>query len=238
MTGVHSKVATIMKETELGTRCGRRTMYVSCRFIASGSISVMRYNNNPPAPAPPRPGAKPAPRARGQPAPPAEPPTGYDFDLPCYDTGTSRWCGNPAAFAIKNPRSWEAQHYRDGKYPPAADFLPGNEHPDERRSRAPPPPVPTYADAASSSSARRKGKGRAKEPTTAAQVAASSNASPSTKASAPLPAAMRRFYAPRTEPLPHDNALDIAATAPNMMAALLRESARPHQVSFSAAVQA
>src|SRR5437660_5031841 len=46
MTGVHSKVATIMKETELGTRCGRRTMYVSCRFIASGSISVMRYNNN------------------------------------------------------------------------------------------------------------------------------------------------------------------------------------------------
>src|SRR5207302_7669921 len=48
MTGVHSKVATIMKETELGTRCGRRTMYVSCRFIASGSISVMRYNNNNP----------------------------------------------------------------------------------------------------------------------------------------------------------------------------------------------
>src|SRR5437588_10707254 len=46
MTGVHSKVATIMKEMELGTRCGRRTMYVSCRFIASGSISVMRYNNN------------------------------------------------------------------------------------------------------------------------------------------------------------------------------------------------
>src|SRR5437868_12383603 len=47
MTGVHSKVATIMKETESGTRCGRRTMmYVSCRFIASGSISVMRYNNN------------------------------------------------------------------------------------------------------------------------------------------------------------------------------------------------
>src|SRR5207302_11461197 len=46
MTGVHSKVATIMKETELGTRCGRRTMYVSCRFIASGSIRVMRYNNN------------------------------------------------------------------------------------------------------------------------------------------------------------------------------------------------
>src|SRR5205807_5727662 len=46
MTGVHSKVATIMKETESGTRYGRRTMYVSCRFIASGSISVMRYNNN------------------------------------------------------------------------------------------------------------------------------------------------------------------------------------------------
>src|SRR5437588_10105184 len=46
MTGVHSKVATIMKETESGTRCGRRTMYVSCRSIASGSISVMRYNNN------------------------------------------------------------------------------------------------------------------------------------------------------------------------------------------------
>src|SRR5205807_6391753 len=46
MTGVHSKVATIMKETESGTRCGRRTMYVGCRFIASGSISVMRYNNN------------------------------------------------------------------------------------------------------------------------------------------------------------------------------------------------
>src|SRR5205807_130237 len=46
MTGVHSKVATIMKEMESGTRWGRRTMYVSCRFIASGSISVMRYNNN------------------------------------------------------------------------------------------------------------------------------------------------------------------------------------------------
>src|SRR5205807_9030065 len=46
MTGVHSKVATIMKETESGIWCGRRTMYVSCRFIASGSISVMRYNNN------------------------------------------------------------------------------------------------------------------------------------------------------------------------------------------------
>src|SRR5437899_12986166 len=55
MTGVHSKVATIMKETGSGTRCGRRTMYVSCRFIASGSISVMRYNNNnnqPPAQGP------------------------------------------------------------------------------------------------------------------------------------------------------------------------------------------
>src|SRR5205807_7194685 len=46
MTGVQSKVATIMRETELRTRCGGRTMYVSCRFIASGSISVMRYNNN------------------------------------------------------------------------------------------------------------------------------------------------------------------------------------------------
>src|SRR5437588_4063798 len=46
MTAVHSKVATIMKEMESGTRCGRRTMYVSSRFIASGSISVMRYNNN------------------------------------------------------------------------------------------------------------------------------------------------------------------------------------------------
>src|SRR5437879_520388 len=54
MTGVHSKVATIMKETDLGTRCGRRTMYVSCRFIASGSISIMRYNNNNPGRHPPR----------------------------------------------------------------------------------------------------------------------------------------------------------------------------------------
>src|SRR5207302_7442878 len=77
-----------------------------------------------------------------------------------------------------------------------------------------------------------------KEPTTAAQVAPSSNAGPSTKAQALLPAAMRRFYAPRTELLLHDNALDIAATAPNMMAALLREAACPHPVSFSAAVNA
>src|SRR5437879_9902760 len=46
MTGVHLKVATIMKETELGTRCRRRTMDVSCRLIASGSIRVTRYNNN------------------------------------------------------------------------------------------------------------------------------------------------------------------------------------------------
>src|SRR5205807_6453141 len=52
----------------------------------------------------------------------------------------------------------------------------------------------------------------------------------------PLPAATRRFSALRTEPLPLNNALDIAATAPNMMAALLREAACPHPVSFSATV--
>src|SRR5205807_9232929 len=103
-------------------------------------------------------------------------------------------------------------------------------------ARAPPPTVPSYADAAASYSARRKGKGRANDLTSAAQVAASSIAGPPAKAPAPLPAAMRRFFAPRTEPLPHDNALDIAATAPNMMAALLREAACPHPVSFSAAV--
>src|SRR5207237_8731108 len=106
----------------------------------------------PPASGPPSPGTQAAPRARGQPAQPAEPPTGYDYDLPCYDTGTSRWYGDPAAFAIKNPRSWEAQHYREGKYPPTADFLPGNENTATRRVRAPPPPVaPDAAPPATSS---------------------------------------------------------------------------------------
>src|SRR5437879_5311235 len=96
-----------------------------------------------PPSAPPGPGPRTAPKPRGPPPPATESATGYDFDTPCYDTSTSRWYGNPAAVAIKNPRSWEAQHYREGKYPPAADFLPGNENPEERRTRPPPPPVKT-----------------------------------------------------------------------------------------------
>src|SRR5207245_3022835 len=63
------------------------------------------------------PGPKPAPKPRGPPPPATESATGYDFDTPCYDTSTSRWYGNPAAFAIKNPRSWEPQHYREGTSP-------------------------------------------------------------------------------------------------------------------------
>ncbi|PWW74172.1 hypothetical protein C7212DRAFT_346435 [Tuber magnatum] len=79
---------------------------------------------------------------------------------------------------------------------------------------------------------------KGKDPVAAAQVAASSSASPPTRGVPPLQAASRRFFAPCTIPLPHNNAVNIAARTPDIMAAVLKDSNCPHPASFSATVNA
>jgi hypothetical protein len=205
---------------------------LSSRMTATTSAVPPR--NPPPIPSASRP------RQQRQ-APPTAPPlptndttNAKDPDFPTYDTNLRQWFGDPAAYAVKYPRSWEAEQQRDGKYDPSI-FLPGTDHPSIKRKPPAPPPL-TYASAAAQPVAgggkSRKGKGKA----SAAQVAASSSAAPESKGPAPLPLADRRFFSPRTNPSPHADALRIAATAPDIAASVLREANCPLPLAFTATV--
>ena len=50
-------------------------------------------------------------------------PACFDTDCPSYNTTTYKWHSNPAAYAAKYPRSYEAQMWKDGKYPDITEFL-------------------------------------------------------------------------------------------------------------------
>src|SRR5205807_8755976 len=141
---------------------------LTSRFVAAATC--------PPPPPPP-----PLPQPRRQPPPPPPPPTQppyllagvgdypatYDPDIPWYCTETHKWYGNPSAFAVKYPSSWEAQKYNNGGYPDNSDFTPGHLDPEYR------PPQPSYAAAASSSeppNGKWKGKANGTTQTTPAEI--------------------------------------------------------------------
>src|SRR5437899_5038662 len=137
------------------------------------------------------------------------------------------------AFAIQCSRSWEAQKYNNARYPANSYFTLGHLDPEYR------PPQQSYAAAASSSEPPKgkvKGKAKGKKPTTPAEVAASSAAAPKSKGPSPLPAAERRFFAPRLFPLEHEDPVRMADTAPDIMAKVLRDANCPYPFSFTATV--
>ena len=113
-------------------------------------------------------------------------PAQFDTDCPSYDPTSRKWYGNPAGWAAKHPRSYEAQMWRDGKYPDITEFLspapaaPGQSGPSSR---------PTYANVAAPDPGKPKKKNKGKSVATAAQVAASSSSVAPEKGTAPLPAA-------------------------------------------------
>src|SRR5437899_10074211 len=123
------------------------------------------------------------------------------------------------AFAIQCSRSWEAQKYNNARYPANSYFTLGHLDPEYR------PPQPSYAAAASLSEppkGKGKGKAKGKNPTTPAEVAAFSAGALKSKGPSPLPAAEPRFFAPCLFHLEHEDPVCMAATAPDIMAKVLR----------------
>jgi len=175
------------------------------------------------APAPPRPPgpppgatAPPPPRPKARAPPPSKTPLpSFDPDIPRYDVGTRAFYGDPRAYADKFPDSWEANAFREGKYPDPTTFIAGHLAPDYTK------PHQSYAKAASAGAPKGK---KNKSSLTAAQVAAASNSVPATQPPKSLPTAERRFYAPRSSPSEHQQASLIAATFPDIAARVLRDA--------------
>jgi len=152
----------------------------------------------------------------------------------------SKWYGNPDSysrrypdspqaailFASRHPESEEAKIYSD-RYPATALFLTGPP-PGFTVSSPNQPSEPTWAQVTKKSN---KGKKNA----TAAQVAASSKTS-IPKMPPPLPAAKRRFYAPRLFPTAPADPLRMTATLPDTMATVLKEANCALPLAFTAAV--
>jgi len=162
---------------------------------------------HPQAPAPTRPSVPPT-RTTTHPMPPppqvrtkarAPPPnkstpSSFDPDIPRYDPDTHSFYGNPRAYADKFPDSWEANAFREGKYPDPTTFIAGHLAPDCPKTQ------PLYAQAATAGAPKGK---KNKSSLTAAKVASSSNAAPVPQRPKSLPTAERRFYAPRSSPSEH-----------------------------------
>ena len=130
--------------------------------------------------------------------------------------------GVAAAFAKSHPDSWEASHFANGGYSRIPRFVPGHLDPVcPRRS---------YAEVATSS----KNKPRKASPAMVATLTPSSS-SVSSKPSS-LPAAARRFYAPRQVHTPNPDRDTIAATFPDIAAEVLRSSNCALPLSFTAKV--
>jgi len=89
----------------------------------------------PTRPAPPP--AQPRPKGRAPPAHAA--PSSFDPDIPRYDADTRTFYGDLRAYADKFPDSWEANAFREGKYPDPTTFVSGHLAPDCPR------PQPSYA---------------------------------------------------------------------------------------------
>ena len=56
-------------------------------------------------------------------------PTGMDPDISRFDTTTKTFFGNPEAYPAKFSTSWEANTFREEKYPPHSSFVLGNYDP-------------------------------------------------------------------------------------------------------------
>jgi len=133
------------------------------------------------------------------------------------DTYAKRHPESPQAallFASRDPQSEEAKLYSE-RYPATSLFHTG-----------PPPgftvPDPPQPQDQTWAQVTRKG-GKGKKSATTAQVAASSKSSVP-KGPPPVPAAQRRFFAPRTSPtLPNDSFI-MTAPLPDIMAAVLQEA--------------
>jgi len=166
----------------------------------------------PPSGAPAQPSSRP--KARALP-----PNTGslssFDPDIPRYDVGTRSFYGDPRAYAAKFPDSWEANAFREGKYPDPTTFIPGHLAPNC------PKPQQSYAKVASAGAPKGK---KNKSSLTAAQVASASTGVPATQPPKSLPTAERRFYAPRSSPSEHQQASLITATFPDIAARVLRDA--------------
>jgi len=155
-------------------------------------------------------------RATAHPPPQNRPaPSSLDPDIPRYHPDTRAFYGNPRAYAEKFPDSWEANAFREGKYPDPTTFVSGHLAPDC------PKPQPSYAQAASTGASKGK---KNKSSLTAAKVASASNKVPVPEAPRSLPTAERRFYAPRSSPSEHQQAALIAATFPDIAARVLRDA--------------
>ena len=122
---------------------------------------------------------------------------------------------NPRAYAVKYPDLWEANAFRNGKYPYPSTFIAGHLAPDCPR------PQPSYANVASAGAPKGK---KNKSSLTAAQVASASSGVPVTQQPKSLPMAERRFYAPRSSPSEPQQASLIAATFLDMAARVLRDA--------------
>ena len=175
------------------------------------------------APAPtwppiPPPGATtlppPKPKARATP-PNRRCSSSFDPDIPRYDVGTRSFYSDPRAYALKFPHSWEANAFREGKYPEPPTFIAGHLAPDC------PKPQQLYAQATSTGAPKGR---KNKSSLTAAKVAAASNTVPDIQPPQSLPTAERRFYAPRSSPSQHQQASLIAATFPDIAARVLRDA--------------
>jgi hypothetical protein len=138
-----------------------------------------------------------------------------------------KWYGNPDTYAARNedsgpaailwasrnPKSVEAEMYSE-RYPPSNQFIPGP--PPGYTVSSPNKPEQSWAQVTGK-------KGRGKKPATAAQVAAySKDRAP--KAPPTLPAAQRRFYAPRLTPALPDDTFRMTATLPDIMAGVLKQA--------------
>jgi len=145
------------------------------------------------------------------------------------DTYAKRHPDSPQAailFVSRHPQSEEAKLYSE-RYPATSLFHTGPP-PGFTVSDPPQPQEQTWAQVT------RKG-GKGKKNATAAQVAASSKSSVP-KGPPPLPAAQRRFFAPRTSPtLPNDSFI-MTATLPDIMAAVLKEANCSLPLSLTASV--
>jgi len=166
----------------------------------------------PPSGAPAPPSSRPRARA---PPPNKGSSSSFDPDIPRYDVGTRSFYGDPRAYAAKFPDSWEANAFREGKYPDPTTFIAGHLAPDC------PKPQQSYAKVASAGAPKGK---KNKSSLTAAQVASASTGAPATQPPKSLPTAERRFYAPRSSPSEHQQASLIAATFPDIAARVLRDA--------------
>jgi len=157
---------------------------------------------------PPRPKARTLPPSKG-------PSSSFDPDIPRYDVGTRSVYGDLRAYAEKFPDSWEANAFREGKYPDATMFIACHLAPDY------PKPQQTYAKAASSGAPKGR---KNKSSLIAAQVVSASNGGSVVQPPKSLPRAERRFYAPRSSPSEHQQAYLIAATFPDIATRVLRDA--------------